>query len=93
MRTFLPGSAALIVCLWQTLAPSAQAARAGGSAAQEALVRCRQMYGGDRGKAGNQAKPLWVESCFRRATGHYPSEVGLPLYPPGYDWFTNPDHY
>jgi hypothetical protein len=51
------------------------------------------MYGGDRGKAGNQAKPIRVEGCFKQATGHYPFELGIPLYPPGYDWFTNPDRY
>jgi hypothetical protein len=37
------------------------------------FVKCRQMYGGDRGKAGNQAKPILVEGCFKQATGYYPS--------------------
>lgn len=81
----------MILCLWQT--PLAQAARAGGGGAQKAIIKCRQMYGGDRGKAVNQAKPILVENCFKQATGHYPFELGIPLYPPGYDWFANPDRY
>jgi hypothetical protein len=93
MRAVLLGSATLILLVWQTCVPSAQAARAGAGAAQAAIVKCRQMYSGDRGKAVDQAKGTFIESCFKQATGHYPFELGIPIYPPGYDWFTNPDHY
>jgi hypothetical protein len=52
---------------------------------KQAIVECRQMYGGDRGKVVNQVKPIWVENCFKQKTGHFPFEFGIPLYPPGYD--------
>ena len=96
MRTFRLGSAAVILLVWQTLAPAAQAARAGPGTAgslQEWIVKCRQMYGGDRGRPINHVKSMLVESCFKQATGRYPFELGIPIYPPGYDWFTNPDRY
>jgi hypothetical protein len=57
------------------------------------IVFCRQAYGGDRGKAINQAKPIWVENCFKQKTGYYPFQPGIPLYPPDYDWYLNPDNY
>ena len=96
MRKFLFGLSALaMLCLGQMPAPAAPARAPRGevSGMQQAIVECRQMYGGDRGKAVNQVKPIWIESCFKQKTGHFPFELGIPLYPPGYDWYRNPDRY
>jgi hypothetical protein len=96
MRTPLLGSSLLLVlCLADLSASGAplRAPRGTDASAQQAIVQCRQMYGGDRGKAVNQAKPIWVENCFKQKTGHFPFELGIPLYPPGYDWYLNPDRY
>jgi hypothetical protein len=96
MRKSSIGSAALLaLCLGDLSASGApaRATRGADAFAQRAIVACRQMYGGDRGKAGNQGKPIWIENCFRDKTGHYPFELGIPLYPPGYDWYRNPDRY
>jgi hypothetical protein len=96
MGKFLLGSSALaVLCLAQVPATGAPARgpRGADAAAQQAIVECRQMYGGDRGKAVNQAKPIWVENCFKQKIGRYPFELGIPLYPPGYDWYLNPDRY
>jgi hypothetical protein len=93
MRTVRLGSAAVILLLWQTLAPAAHAGAGTAGSAQEWIVKCRQMYGGDRGRAINHVKSMLVESCFKQATGRYPFELGTPIYPSGYDWFINPDRY
>ena len=93
MRTFLLPSAVLIVCA-SALPTTGLAARTGaGAAAQQAIIECRQTYGGYRGKAVEQAKPIYVERCFKQKTGYYPFQLGIPLYPPGYDWYLNPDRY
>ena len=85
MRRLLLGSALLLVGLTQTPGLAARAARAAANPAQQAIVECRQMYAGDRGMSGNQTRPTSIESCFRQKTGHYPNELGIPIYPPGYD--------
>lgn len=96
MRTPLLGSLLLLaLCLADISASGAplRAPHGADASAQQAIVQCRQMYGGDRGKAVNQAKPIWIENCFKQKTGHFPFELGIPLYPPGYDWYLNPDRY
>ncbi len=95
MRKCLLGSAMLLVCLSQMPAQgkAVRAAAGADASAQQAIVQCRRMYGGDRGKAVNQARPIWIESCFKVKTGRYPFELGIPIYPPGYDWLANPDNY
>jgi hypothetical protein len=96
MRKSLFGSSVLVVlCLYQMTASAApaRAPRGEANALQQAIVECRQAYGGDRGKAVNQVKSIWVENCFKTKTGRFPFEVGIPLYPLGYDWYLNPDRY
>jgi hypothetical protein len=96
MRKYLLGSSVILTLCLGHLSVSGAPLRAPHSAdasAQQAIVWCRQAYGGDRGKAVNQAKPIWVENCFKQKTGYYPFQLGIPLYPPGYDWSLNPDRY
>jgi hypothetical protein len=87
MRHAVIGSAVLFAVLSQ-MPPqqlAAATARAGNGAAQQAIVECRARYSGDRGQAGNLQTSSSIESCFKGKTGRYPFELGIPLYPPGYD--------
>jgi hypothetical protein len=95
MRRFLLGSAAALVCLSQIPTPgdAARPPRGASAQAQQAIIECRQRYSGNRGRAVNQARSTFIEGCFKQATGHYPFELGIPIYPPGYDWRTNPDAF
>jgi hypothetical protein len=95
MRKVLLGPAVLLAGLSQMPTPgaAARAARGADAAAQHAIVACRQMYSGNRGRAVNQARPMFIEGCFKQMTGRYPFELGIPIYPVGYDWRTNPDGY
>jgi hypothetical protein len=87
MRNLIVGLSALVLFTGPAPKPSeaATAARIASSSAQQAIVECRARYGGDRGRAGNQRRPIWIEDCFKEKTGRYPFELGIPIYPPGYD--------
>ena len=66
-------------------AEAARDARGAGASTQRAIAECRQMYDGDRGMSGNQSRPTSIEGCFKQKTGRYPGELGIPIYPSGYD--------
>jgi hypothetical protein len=95
MRKSLLGAAVLLACWSQVSTPghAARAAHGASAAAQQAIVECRQQYSGNRGRAVNQARSTFIEGCFKQKTGRYPFELGIPIYPPGYSWRTNPDGY
>ena len=87
MRNIMLGSAVLFAVLSQAPLQQSMAATAGlaKGSAQQAIAECRDRYGGDRGRAGNLQSSMLIESCFKGKTGRYPSQLGIPLYPPGYD--------
>jgi hypothetical protein len=92
------GMAALLIFSTQMPEQSeaAKAAGATNASAAKAIAECRARYSCDRGHFGNQMKPMWIEACFKEKTGKWPSELGVPLYPPGFDsWkeFGCPNYY
>jgi hypothetical protein len=87
MRNIMVGSAVLLAVIGQIplqQSKAAAAALAKGSA-QQAIAECRDRYAGDRGRGGNLQTSMLIESCFKGKTGRYPFQLGIPLYPAGYD--------
>jgi hypothetical protein len=68
----------LLACASQAMAAPRPARSADNvSTAQKAMEECSLNYCGNRSSSVQQARAIWIESCFRQKTGQYPAELGI----------------
>jgi hypothetical protein len=68
----------LLACASQaTAAPQPARSADNVGTAQKAMDECSLNYCGNRSSSVQQARAIWIESCFRQKTGKYPAELGM----------------